>query len=70
MKMQHKRSALIISRIKNLRFNLFISHGNQRWKRCFLEDIDGKKYLDFASNIASCALGYAHPELMKILKKI
>lgn len=38
-------------------------------KGCFLEDIDGKKYLDFASNIASCALGYAHPELMKILKK-
>jgi 4-aminobutyrate aminotransferase-like enzyme len=39
-------------------------------KGCFLEDIDGKKYLDFASDIASCALGYAHPELMKILKKI
>lgn len=39
-------------------------------KGCFLEDIDGKKYLDFASNIASCALAYAHPELMKILKKI
>jgi len=37
-------------------------------KGCFPEDIDGKKYLDFASNIASRALGYAHPELMKILK--
>jgi 4-aminobutyrate aminotransferase-like enzyme len=28
-----------------------------------------EKYLDFASNIASCPLGYAHPELMNILKK-
>lgn len=39
-------------------------------KGCFLEDNDGKKYLDFAFNIAPCGLGYAQPELMNILKNI
>jgi len=69
MKMQHKRSGLISVELKNLRFNLFISLVIKGGKGCFLEDIDGKKYLDFSSNIASCPLGYTHPELMNILKK-
>jgi len=72
MKMQHKRSELIISRIKKLSYDStflypLVIKGR---KECFLEDIDGKKYLDFASNIASCPLGYSHPELMNILKNI
>lgn len=35
---------------------------------CFLEDIDGNRYLDFNSNVASCNVGYNHPEIMKVLK--
>ncbi|KAL7510248.1 hypothetical protein ACHAXN_007098 [Cyclotella atomus] len=32
-------------------------------KGCWLVDEDGKKYLDFVSGIATCALGHSNPEL-------
>jgi len=38
-------------------------------KGCFLEDVDGNRYLDFNSNVASCNIGYNHPDIMEILKK-
>jgi 4-aminobutyrate aminotransferase len=34
-----------------------------------LRDVDGNSFLDFTSNIGSCALGYSHPELMYTLKE-
>jgi len=34
---------------------------------CYLEDVDGKFYLDFTSNICSCNVGYNHPEIMKTI---
>jgi len=36
---------------------------------CFLEDVDGFRYLDFNSNVASCNVGYNHPEIMEVLEK-
>lgn len=36
---------------------------------CYIEDIDGKQYLDFTSNISSCPLGYGHPEIKEIIKR-
>lgn len=36
---------------------------------CFLEDVDGILYLDFNSNVASCNVGYNHPEIMEVLEK-
>lgn len=36
---------------------------------CYIEDVDGKKYLDFNSNVCSCPLGYNHPEISKIIEK-
>ncbi len=33
----------------------------------YLWDIAGNEYLDFASGIAVCALGHAHPELVRVL---
>jgi len=36
---------------------------------CFLEDVDGIFYLDFNSNVASCNVGYNHPEIMDVLEK-
>jgi len=36
---------------------------------CFLEDVDGIRYLDFNSNVASCNVGYNHPEIMEVLEK-
>jgi len=36
---------------------------------CFLEDVDGYRYLDFNSNVASCNVGYNHPEIMEVLEK-
>ena len=34
---------------------------------CYLEDVDGKFYLDFASNICTCNVGYNHPEIIKTI---
>ena len=33
----------------------------------FLQDVDGNSFLDFTSNIGSCPVGYAHPEIMAVL---
>jgi 4-aminobutyrate aminotransferase len=66
-----KKSLLIVKKINNLAYNstfvypLVIKDG----QGCYLEDIDGDQYLDFTSNIASCPLGYNHPELKEIIKK-
>lgn len=35
----------------------------------FLQDLDGNWFLDFHANIASTAVGYKHPALMKVLEK-
>lgn len=36
---------------------------------CTIKDTDGNSFLDFTSNIGSTALGYAHPEIMQVLKE-
>jgi 4-aminobutyrate aminotransferase len=36
---------------------------------CWIEDVDGNKFLDFTSNIGSCPLGYSHHAILDILKK-
>jgi 4-aminobutyrate aminotransferase len=35
---------------------------------CYLEDVDGKLYLDFNSNVCSCAIGYNHPEILDTIR--
>lgn len=35
----------------------------------YLYDTDGKQYLDFASGIGVCALGYGHPKYTEVLKE-
>lgn len=35
---------------------------------CYLYDDSGKKYLDFLGGLAVNALGYAHPEILKVLR--
>ncbi|OGC07476.1 hypothetical protein A2230_03050 [candidate division WOR-1 bacterium RIFOXYA2_FULL_36_21] len=34
-------------------------------KGCYLYDINGKQYIDFASGIATCSVGYCHPKVVK-----
>ncbi|MFY9301659.1 MAG: aminotransferase class III-fold pyridoxal phosphate-dependent enzyme [Candidatus Nitrosotenuis sp.] len=36
---------------------------------CIIEDVDGNEYLDFASNVGACPLGYSHPEILSVLKE-
>ncbi|NIM46886.1 MAG: aminotransferase class III-fold pyridoxal phosphate-dependent enzyme [Candidatus Aenigmarchaeota archaeon] len=36
---------------------------------CYIEDINGKLYLDFNSNVCSCAVGYNHPEIINVIRK-
>jgi len=38
-------------------------------KGCYIQDVDGKWYLDFNANVSSCNVGYAHPEIMEVLEK-
>ncbi len=69
--MKKKKSLSIINKLNNLVYNstfvypLVIKSG----KGCYIEDVDGERYLDFTSNIASCPLGYSHPELNEIIKR-
>jgi len=37
--------------------------------QCYIEDVDGNVFLDFASNIGVSQLGYSHPDIMEILQK-
>ncbi len=36
---------------------------------CYLYDIDGNEYLDFASGIAVCNLGHCHPKVTKAIQE-
>lgn len=36
---------------------------------CYIQDVDGKWHLDFNANVSSCNVGYAHPEIMKVLQE-
>ncbi len=36
---------------------------------CYLWDADGKRYLDFATGIATVSLGHCHPRIVKALKE-
>ena len=40
----------------------------EKGEGAYLYDIEGKEFLDFASGIAVCSLGYGHPEYTTALK--
>ena len=69
--MKKKKSSSIITKLNKLVYNstfvypLVIKGG----QGCYIEDVDGERYLDFTSNIASCPLGYSHPKLNEIIKR-
>lgn len=69
--MKKKKSLSIINKLNTLVYNstfvypLVIKGG----QGCYIEDVEGEQYLDFTSNIASCPLGYSHPELNEIIKR-
>ncbi len=46
------------------RFPLVIARG----KGVYLQDVDGRKYLDFVGGLGVNALGYAHPRITKAIK--
>jgi len=35
---------------------------------CYLEDVDGKRYLDFTSNVCSCNIGYNNHEIIEVIR--
>jgi acetylornithine aminotransferase/acetylornithine/N-succinyldiaminopimelate aminotransferase len=45
------------------RFDLAFTHGSG----AYLYGVDGRRYLDLGSGIATCALGHAHPEITETL---
>ncbi len=36
---------------------------------CYIEDVNGKLYLDFNSNVCSCPIGYNHPEIIDVIRR-
>jgi len=40
----------------------------RRGNGCWLEDMDGKKYLDFMAGVAVASLGHSHPKFVKSLQ--
>lgn len=36
---------------------------------CYVWDVEGKKYLDFASGVAVCGVGHSNPEVVRAIKK-
>lgn len=41
----------------------------KKGKGCWLEDMDGKKYLDFMAGVAVASLGHSHPKYIKALSE-
>jgi len=37
--------------------------------QCYIKDVDGNVFLDFASNIGVSQLGYSHPDILQVLQK-
>ena len=46
------------------RYPLMLSRG----KGCYLNDTEGRRYLDFLTGIGVNALGHAHPRILKVLR--
>ena len=44
----------------------FVQSG--KGKGAYCQDIDGNVFLDFASQIATCPLGYNHPDLLEVIR--
>ena len=40
-----------------------------RGRGCYLYDADGRRYLDFITGIGVNALGYAHPRLLRVMRR-
>ncbi len=68
---QSGRSAGVISTTEKycvrstFAYPLVISHG----EGCYLEDLDGNRYLDFNSNVCTAPLGYGHPAVRKAIER-
>src|SRR5581483_5715157 len=46
---------------------LFSELAMERGSGCWLEDVDGRKYLDFVAGIGVASVGHAHPEYVKAI---
>ena len=40
-----------------------------RGRGCYVYDQQGRKYLDFLGGIAVNALGYAHPRMVRVMRR-
>src|SRR5947209_9725759 len=41
----------------------------KRGRGCYVEDVDGNQFLDFAAGIAVCSTGHCHPEVVAAIQK-
>ena len=67
-----RKSAKVLEGLKKKNGGWGIPHPlvfSGKGKGVYCEDIDGNRFLDFASQIASNPLGYNHPELLGVVKE-
>ncbi len=67
-----RRSLTLLKKLKQLNGGWaeplpFVHSG--RGQGCYFYDVDGNKFLDFASQVASNPLGYNHPRLLKVVRQ-
>jgi 4-aminobutyrate aminotransferase len=67
-----KKSLAILKRMKAMNGGYsdpmpFVHSG--RGKGCYFTDVDGNRFLDFASQIAANPLGYNHKRLLRVVKR-
>ena len=72
MNLPGPKSEKILNKLSRL--NIGYSHPypfvySNKGKGCYFYDIDGNKFLDFASLIAANPLGYNNPELVNVVKR-
>ena len=72
MNLPGKSSLKVLTKLKKLTGRYFdpypFVHSN-KGNGCYFYDLDGNKFLDFSSQIASNPLGYNNLELKQVIKK-
>ncbi|HIK00413.1 TPA: aspartate aminotransferase family protein [archaeon] len=65
-----KKAQKILSESKKYRIDVGLSNlAAVKGEGCYLIDVDGKKYLDFHSNVSTNNIGYGNPEVKEVVRE-
>src|SRR3989344_310225 len=65
-----KKAQKILSESKKYRIDVGLSNlAAVKGEGCYLIDVDGKKYLDFHSNVSTNNIGYGNPDVKEVVRE-